>query len=84
MNAIITADTMNVFSDRCNHLKGKPLAHYSKMLLTVAWKHYTTTEKELSAIVMTLKNYKKMLRGSKIFMCTDHSKIQIFPVQYIL
>ena len=64
----------------------KPLAYYSKKL-TPAQKNYTTTEKELLAIVMTLPTYRKMLYGSKIYyLYTDHKNLtfKTFSVQRIL
>ena len=102
MKAIITADAMNAFPDYSipfhvytdasdfqlgaailqNH---KPLAYYSKKL-TPAQKNYTTTEKELLAIVMTLTTYRKLLYGSKIYLYTDHKNLtfKTFSVQRIL
>ena len=87
MKAIITADVMNAFPDYSIPFevdadasdfqlgaaviqRSKPIAYYSKKL-TEAQKNYTTTENELLAIVTTLKNYKKMLMGSKIKVYTD-------------
>ena len=63
----------------------KPIAYYSKKL-TPAQKNYTTTEKELLPIVTTLKNYPKMLLGSKIIIYTDHKNLpfRTFSVQQIL
>ena len=98
MKAIITANVMNAFPDyslpfhvytdasdfqlRQNH---KPLAYYSKKL-TPAQKKYTTTKKELLAIVMTLITYQKLLYGSKIYLYTDHKNLTFknFSVQCIL
>ena len=72
MKAIITADAMNEFpnyslpfefyTDASDFQLGaaiiqqaKPIAYYSKKL-TPAQKNYTTTEKELLAIISTLTN----------------------------
>ena len=65
--------------------KGKPLAYYSKKL-TQAQKNYTTTEKELLAIVMTLTTYQKLLYGSKVCLYTNHKNLtfKTFSVQRIL
>ena len=65
--------------------KGKPLAYYSKKL-TPAQMNYTTTEKELLAIVMTLTTYRKLLYSSQIYLYTDHKNLtfKTFSVQRIL
>ena len=103
MKAIITADAMNAFPDYSIPFqvytntsdfqlgaaiiqRQKLIAYYSKKL-TPAQKNYTTTEKELLAIVTTLKNYyQKMLLGSKIIVYTDHKNLtfRTFSVQRIL
>ena len=102
MKAIITADAMNAFPDYSIpfHVytdasdfqlgaailqKGKLLAYDSKKL-TPAQKNYTTTKKELLAIVMTLTTYRKLLYGSKIYLYTDHKNLtfKTFSVQRIL
>ena len=102
MKAIITTDAMNVYpdyyipfhvyTDALDFQLGaaiiqnnKPLAYYSKKL-TPAQKNYTTTEKELLAIVMTLTTYRKLLMGSKIYIYTDHKNLtfKTFSVQRIL
>ena len=99
MKAIITADAVNAFPDylipfhvytnASDYQLGaailqnqKPLAYYSKKL-TPAQKNYTTTEKELLAIVMTLTTYQKLLYGSKVYLYTDHKNLtfKTFSVQ---
>ena len=66
-------------------IQSKPTAYYSKKL-TPAQKNYTTTEKELLAIISTLKNYRKMLMFSRIKIYTDHKNLtfKTFSVQRIL
>ena len=50
---------------------GKPIVFYSKKLNPVQTR-YTTTEKELLAIVKTLKEFKNILLGQKINVYTNH------------
>ena len=55
---------------------GKPVAYWSKSF-SPAQKNYTTTEKEVLAIVLTLKKYRRMLLGSKLVICTDHKNLTL-------
>ena len=53
---------------------GKPIAFYSRRL-TSAQEKYTTTERELLAIVETLKEFRNILLGQKIIVHTDHQNL---------
>ena len=52
----------------------KPIAFYSRKL-NEAQTRYTTTERELLAIVETLKEYRNILLGQKIIVHTDHKNL---------
>ena len=55
--------------------EGRPLAFYSRKL-NKAQKNYTVTEKELLSIVETLKEFRGILLGHKIFIYTDHANLE--------
>ena len=54
--------------------KGRPIAFYSRKL-SGAQTRYTTTERELLAIVETLKEFRNILLGQKIRIYTDHMNL---------
>ena len=102
MKAIICADALNaypdysipfhIYTDASDYQLGaaiiqnsRPIAYYSKKL-TSCQKNYTTTEKELLAIVLTLRDYRKILHGAVIFIYTDHKNLtfKTFSVQRVL
>ena len=70
-----------IHTDASNHQLGsvisqnnKPIAFYSRKL-NPAQTRYTTTERELLAIVETLKEFRNILLGQKITVYTDHKNL---------
>ena len=56
---------------------GKPyVVYYASKTLTEAQRNYTTTEKELLAVVYALDKFRAYLVGSDIIIFTDHSTLK--------
>ncbi|RVW39710.1 Retrovirus-related Pol polyprotein from transposon 17.6 [Vitis vinifera] len=57
---------------------GKPyVIYYASRTLNEAQKNYTTTEKELLAVVFALDKFRAYLVGSSIVVFTDHSALKL-------
>ena len=56
---------------------GKPyVVYYASKTLNEAWRNYTTTEKELLAVVYALDKFCAYLVGSDIIIFIDHSALK--------
>ena len=56
---------------------GKPhVVYYARITLNEAQRNYTTTEKELLAVVYSLDKFRAYLVGSDIVIFTDHSTLK--------
>ena len=55
------------------------MVYYESKTLNEAWRNYTTTEKELLAVVYALDKFRAYLVGSFIVIFTDH-----YALKYLL
>ncbi|RVW24641.1 Retrovirus-related Pol polyprotein from transposon 297 [Vitis vinifera] len=61
----------------CQREDGKPyVIYYASKTLNEAQRNYTTTEKELLAVVFALDKFRAYLVGSSIIVFTDHSALK--------
>ena len=70
----IHTDASNLHLGSVISQNGKPIAFYSRKL-NPAQRRYTTTERELLAIVETLKEFRNILLGQQIYVYTDHKNL---------
>ena len=57
--------------------EGKPyVVYYARKMLNEAQRNYTTTEKELLAVVYALDKFRAYLVGSDIIIFTEHSTLK--------
>ena len=52
------------------------MVYYARKTLNEAQRNYTTTEKELLAVVYALDKFRAFLVGSDIIIFTDHSAMK--------
>jgi hypothetical protein len=58
-------------------LDGKPVViHYASKTLDEAQRNYTTTEKELLAVVFALEKFRQYLLGTKVIVYSDHAALR--------
>ena len=71
---ILTTDASNVGLGAILSQKGHPI-HYVSRVLTEPEKNYSTTEKELLAIVWAVQRLRQYLLGRKFIIQTDHQAL---------
>nr|GEW56767.1 hypothetical protein [Tanacetum cinerariifolium] len=58
--------------------------HYANKIMTEAQIHYTTTEKEMLAVVYAFEKFRPYLVLSKSIVCTDHSALKYLLRNFIV
>ena len=58
------------------HNKLLHVIYYTSSVLNDAQKNYTTTEKELLAVVYAIDKFRSYLLGSKVIVYTDHATLK--------
>ena len=58
------------------HDKLLHVIYYASHVLNDAQKNYTTTEKELLAVVYAIDKFRSYLVGSKVIVYTDHAALK--------
>nr|GEV40979.1 hypothetical protein [Tanacetum cinerariifolium] len=81
MTRLLEKDTLFFFSNECAVLgqqktKHFQPIHYASKTMTDAQAHYTTTEKELLAVVHAFEKFRPYLILSKSIVYTDHSALK--------
>jgi hypothetical protein len=71
---VIHTDASNTQLGAVISQDNRPIAFYSRKL-NLAQTRYTTTERELLAIVETLKEFRNILLGQRIQIHTDHRNL---------
>ncbi|GKB77926.1 reverse transcriptase domain-containing protein [Tanacetum coccineum] len=81
MTHLLEKETPFIFSKECAVLGQRKTKHfqpihYASKTMTDAQAHYTTTEKELLAVVYTFEKFRSYLFLSKTIVYTDHSALK--------
>ncbi|GJR29779.1 reverse transcriptase domain-containing protein [Tanacetum coccineum] len=74
-NAIEAFETLKINPGQRNAKHFQPI-HYASKTMTEAQAHYTTTEKELLAVVYAFEKFRPYLVLSKSIVYTDHSALK--------
>ena len=83
---------INIYTETRNYQLGAAIIQNSQPITYYSWrlmdskKNYTTTEQKLLAIVLVLKEYKKVLLGAQITIRNDHKNLTFhtMSMQWVL